>query len=68
MYISISKNTESIDITKFCSNLIQLTTSAHAQILLNNQPIKVNSESNIIIDDLVTFQLYFSFAKKNSAG
>ena len=36
MNISMSKNTESIDIANVCNNNIQKTTSAFAQILLIN--------------------------------
>ena len=36
MNISMSKNTESIDITNVCNNIIQKTTLKFAQILLIN--------------------------------
>ena len=36
MNISMSKNTESIDITNVCNNIIQKTTPKFAQILLIN--------------------------------
>ena len=59
--ISMSKNTESIDITKF---LYHSYTINNPNICSDTLAQLTYSESNIKIDDLVTLQCYFSFAKK----
>ena len=61
MHISMSKNTECIDITKvlqhnYTINDTNICSDTFAQLAY--------SESNIKIGDLVTLQCYFSFAKK----
>ena len=61
MNISMSKNTEAIDITKV---LQQIYTINNTIIWSDNLAQLAYSESNIKIDDLVTLQCYFSFAKK----
>ena len=61
--ISMSKNTESIDIKSFVAYLYNKTPT-YAQILDINQPIRAYSESNIIIGDLVTYQYYFYLLKQ----
>ena len=57
----MSKNTEAIDITKAS---YQLYTINNANICSDTLAQLAYSESNIKVDDLVTLQCYFSFAKK----
>ena len=61
MNISMSKNTESIDITKF---LYPIYTINNYKICSDTLAQLAYSESNIKIGALVTLQCYFSFAKK----
>ena len=61
MNISISKNTEAIDITKVSR---QIYTIKNTNICSDTLDQLAYSESNIKIGDLVTLQCYFSFAKK----
>ena len=57
----MSKNTESIDITKV---LWQIYTMNNTDICSDTLAQLGYSESNVNIGDLVTLQCYFSFAKK----
>ena len=57
----MSKNTEAIDITKVLQQIYAINNTI---IWSDNLAQLAYSESNIKIDDLVTLQCYFSFAKK----
>ena len=57
----MSKNTEAIGITKVSS---QINTIDNANICSYSLTKLAYSDSNIKIDNLVTLQCYFSFAKK----
>ncbi len=61
MNISMSKNTEAIDIKKVFQ---QIYTINNTSICSDTLAQLAYSESNIKISDLVTLQCYFSFAKK----
>ena len=61
MNISMSKNTEAIDITKVSQ---QIYTINNTNICSDTFEQIAYSESNIKIGDIVTLQCYFSFAKK----
>jgi len=61
MNISMSKNTEAIDITKVSQ---QIYTINNTNICSDTLAQLTYSESNIKIFDLVNLQCHFSFAKK----
>jgi len=61
MNISMSKNTEAIDITKVSKQIYIINNS---NICSDTLAQLAYSESNIKIGDLVILQCYFSFAKK----
>jgi len=61
MNISISKNTEAIDITNVS---YQIYTINNTNICSDTLAQLAYSDSNIKIGDLVNLQCYFSFAKK----
>ena len=64
MNISMSKDTEAIDIKKFSQ---QIYTINNTNICSDTIAQSAYSESNIKIGDLVALQCYFSFTKKQSA-
>ena len=62
--ISMSKNTESIDITKFLYPIYTIGYSNICSDTFDQLTRKCLFRINRIIGDLVTLQYYFSFAKK----
>ncbi len=62
--ISMSKNTESIDITKFLYHFYTINSSNIFSDNLDQLTRKCLFRINRIFGDLVTLQYYFSFAKK----
>ncbi len=61
MNISMSKNTEAIDVKEVSSQYHSIN---NTNICSDTLAQLAYSESNIKIGDLVTLQCYFSFAKK----
>ena len=64
--ISMSKNTESIDVTKFLQPFYTINNPNICSDSLYQLTRKCLFRINRIFGDLVTFQYYFSFAKKYS--
>ena len=62
--ISMSKNTESIDITKFLYHNYTLNNPSICSDTFDQLTRKCLFRINRIISDIVTLQNYFSFAKK----
>ena len=62
--ISMSKNTESIDITKYLYHFYKMINLNICSDAFDQLTRKCLFRINRIIDDLVTLQYYFSFAKK----
>ncbi len=62
--ISMSKNTESIDITKFLQPFYTINNPNICSDTFDQLTRKCLFRINRIIGDLVTLQYYFSFAKK----
>ena len=63
---SMSKNTESIDITKFLQHFYTINNPNICSDTLDQLTRKCLFRINRIIGDLDTLQYYFSFAKKQS--